>query len=138
MNPPIRVLAADEPNVVRALGELNDIELVGLVSDGEELLQQAESTKPDIAILDLAMPRLEGTRAIERIAARLPDCKILVLTARHRDTLVVPIVSAGASGYLLKSVIGEQLGKAIDALARGEVYYDPQAIKVLATQLVEK
>ena len=69
---------------------------------------------------------------------RLPKCRILVLIARHADELVVPIVSAGASGYLPKSVIDEELGEAIDALARGEVYFDPQAIKVLATQLVEK
>lgn len=137
MKAPTRVLAANDPGIVLALNERSDVEVVGLVSDGEELLTKAVNAMPDVAIVDLAMPRLEGTRAIERIAAALPACKILVLTARHADELVVPIVSAGASGYLVKATAAHELGSAIDALSRGDVYYDPQAIKVLAAQLVE-
>ncbi len=137
MTAPTRVLSADDPGIVHALSERKNVELVGLVSDGEQLLQQAIEAKPDVAVIDLAMPRLDGALAISRLNAALPKCRLLVLTARHSDELVIPIVSAGASGYLEKASAAEELGKAIDALARGEVYFDPQAIKVLATQLVE-
>lgn len=137
MTAPTRVLAADDPGIIRALRERKNVEVVGLVSDGEQLLKQALESRPDIAVIDLALPRLDGALAISRLSAALPKCRLLVLTARHSDELVIPIVSAGASGYLEKSSKVEELGRAIDALARGEVYFDPQAIKVLAMQLVE-
>lgn len=137
MKAPTRVLAADDPRIVSALREHSGIEVVALASDGDELLAQAIETRPDVAVIDLAMPFLGGTAAIERVHAALPHCRLLVLTARYSDELVVPIVSAGASGFLSKSVADDELSEAIDALARGEVYFDPQAIKVLATQLIE-
>lgn len=137
MTAPTRVLAANDPGIVLALSERSNVELVALVSDGEQLVKEAVHAKPDVAIIDLAMPRLDGALAISRLRSVLPSCKLLVVTARHSDELVIPIVSAGASGYLPKSVSSEELGRAIDALARGEVYFDPQAIKVLATRLVE-
>jgi DNA-binding NarL/FixJ family response regulator len=135
----IRVVIADDHAVVRqglrTLLELQDeMEVVGEAADGEEALAQVEATVPDVALLDLVMPRLGGIDAIRRIRERSPTTRILVLTSFADDETVLPAVRAGAAGYLLKDVQPQDLIAAIRTVHAGEALLAP----AVATMLVEQ
>ncbi|MEA2324237.1 MAG: hypothetical protein QOD81_4087 [Solirubrobacteraceae bacterium] len=135
----IRVVIADDHAVVRqglrTLLELQDeMEVVGEAADGEEALAQVEATVPDVALLDLVMPRLGGIDAIRRIRERSPTTRILVLTSFADDDTVLPAVRAGAAGYLLKDVQPQDLIAAIRTVHAGEALLAP----AVATMLVEQ
>jgi DNA-binding NarL/FixJ family response regulator len=130
----IRVLIADDHPVVRdglsgIFGGADDFEVVGLASDGEEAVELARRLKPDVVLMDLRMPRMDGVTAIRRLA---PDQRILVLTTFDADTDVLPAIEAGATGYLLKDAPRSELYRAVRAAARGEaVLSPPVATRVL-------
>lgn len=137
------VLVVDDHDVirdgiVRILGESGRAEVVAEARDGLEAIAQALATKPDIVIIDLSMPRLSGLEAIHSIHSALPRCRLLVVTMHRDEEYVVPIVRAGASGYLLKENVATELDDAIDALSRGEVYFGEQATRILAEQLARE
>jgi NarL family two-component system response regulator LiaR len=135
----IRVLIADDHAVVRqglrSFLELQDeIEVVGEAGDGEEAVAEAERLEPDVALMDLVMPRLGGEEAIRRIATVSPATRVVVLTSFVDDEKLFPAVRAGAAGYLLKDVQPRELVRAIRAADAGETILHP----AVAARLVEE
>jgi two-component system, NarL family, response regulator LiaR len=136
----IRVLIADDHAVVRqglrTFLELQDeIEVVGEASDGVEALELVQRTAPDVALLDLVMPRLGGLEAIRRIREVAPATRVLVLTSFADDDTVLPAVRAGAAGYLLKDVQPPELVGAIRTVHAGEALLAPAVATMLVEQL---
>jgi DNA-binding NarL/FixJ family response regulator len=134
---PIRVLLADDHTVVReglvALLQADGrIEVVAQAGDGIEAVEQAAACRPDVAIVDLSMPRLAGIDVVSRIHKSLPSTRILVLTYHDEEEYVLPLVRAGASGYLVKDAASTDLRRAVEALAAGQAWFGPQAARVLA------
>lgn len=135
----LRVLVADDHTIVRQgvislLEESGEVQVVAEAADGLEAVEKALETRPDIAILDLTMPKLNGLEAVRRIHDQLPETRILVLTVHEEDEYVIPIVRAGASGYLVKDAAVKELMSAVQALQRGQGYFGPQAARALADQ----
>lgn len=129
---PIRVLVADDHSVVRrglrGFLELNDdFELVGEASNGEEAVQMAQQLKPDVVLMDILMPKMDGIQATAAIRKLLPDTEVIALTSVLEDASVVGAVRAGAIGYLLKDTEDDELCRAIKAAAAGQVQLSPQA-----------
>jgi len=130
---PVRVLIADDHQVVREglrmiLGEEREtIEIVGEAADGHEAVREAERLKPDVVLMDLLMPGLDGVAATERLRAGGTGPRILILTTYADDERVRDAIRAGATGYLLKDVLRTQLVQAIHAAALGVPTLDPRA-----------
>ena len=136
----IRVAIADDHAVVRqglrTFLELQDeIEVVGEAADGEEAVALVARTVPDVALIDLVMPRVDGIEAIRRIRERCPATRILVLTSFADDHTVLPAVRAGAAGYLLKDVQPPELVTAIRTVHAGEALLAPSVATMLVEQL---
>jgi DNA-binding NarL/FixJ family response regulator len=136
----IRVLIVDDHAVVRqglrTFLELQDeIEVVGEAADGIEALELVQRTAPDVALLDLVMPRLGGLEAIRRIREIAPATRVLVLTSFADDDTVLPAVRAGAAGYLLKDVQPPELVGAIRTVHAGEALLAPAVATMLVEQL---
>lgn len=130
MSDPIRVLLADDHPVVRrgmaAILDLeDDITVVGEAENGEDAVRLAQALKPDVVLMDLQMPVLDGVGAIKRIRAEIPTIHIIVLTTFDDDDYIYQGISAGARGYLLKDAPPDQLIEAIRAAHRGESLVDP-------------
>lgn len=126
----IRVLIADDHPVVREgtrrlLESESDIEVVGEASDGEEAVSQAARLQPDVAIIDIAMPRLNGIEATKQIKALLPATAVLILTAYDNDQYIIALLEAGAAGYLLKDARGHELVEGIRSVHSGESVLHP-------------
>ncbi len=136
MGKPIQVLLADDHAMFRAglralLESESNIEIVGEASNGDEAADMARTEKPDIVIMDLSMPESDGLEATRRITALDLDVDVLVLTVHGEEEYLVPVVEAGASGYLTKTSADRDLVEAINVVAKGEVYLPPQATKLL-------
>jgi len=133
----IRILIADDHAVVRVgtrriLEQEPDLEVVAEAGDGEEAVRQATSLKPDVAIIDVAMPKLDGIQATRQIKSVCPAIAVLILSAYDDDQFVFSLLEAGAAGYLLKSVRGSELVDAVRAVQAGESVLHPSiARKVL-------
>jgi DNA-binding NarL/FixJ family response regulator len=126
----IRVLLADDQRVVREglgtlLGLLDGIELVGTAADGEEALALAARHDPDVVLMDLRMPRVDGIEAIRRLTERGERPRTIALTTYADDASVLGALRAGARGYLTKDAGAEQIRAAVEAVARGEAALDP-------------
>jgi DNA-binding NarL/FixJ family response regulator len=126
----IRVLVVDDHAVVReglrTFLELQEgIEVVGEASDGEEAIERAAEADPDVVLMDLVMPRLDGVEAMRRLRARQPRARVIVLTSFHDDERLLPAIQAGAAGYLLKNVEPRELARAVRAAHAGEALLDP-------------
>src|SRR5262252_5277661 len=125
-----RILLADDHAVVRQgfkmiLSAQSDMEVVGEAANGRETVELAEQLKPDIVVMDVAMPELNGIEATRRVVASLPHSRVVALSM-HKDSVYVrEILRAGARGYLLKESGAEDLVSAIRAVARGESYLSP-------------
>jgi len=137
---PIRVLVADDHTIVRQglvslLEESGRCQVVAEAEDGAEAVAKTLETRPDVVVLDLSMPRLTGLEAVRRIHQELPSTRILVLTVHDEEEYIVPVVRAGASGYLVKDSAAAELLQAVRALASGQGYFGAQAARVLADQL---
>lgn len=139
----IRVLICDDQWIVcegleLILGADPDIEVVGLASDGAEAIAKVRETAPDIVLLDLKMPVMNGVQATRKIRAEFPKVKILVLTTYGADEWVFDAVRAGAVGYLLKGTPRDQLVAAVKGTVIGETYVDPKIagklLDIIATQ----
>lgn len=129
-SPVIRVVVADDHPIVREglrrfLDSRDGIEVVGEAADGEQAVARAARLQPDVVLLDLVMPVLDGLGAIERILARDPDARVLVLTSFAGEDQVLPALRAGASGYLLKDADPAEVERAVRAVAAGESPLDP-------------
>jgi len=136
----MRVLIADDHTMVREsliklLEAGGDVDVVAQASDGIEALEQAELTRPDVVVTDLAMPRLGGLEVVRRLREKLPNTRVLVLTMHQEDEYVLQAVRAGASGYLVKDSASSELLAAVRSLHAGGSYFGPQASKALAEQV---
>jgi NarL family two-component system response regulator LiaR len=133
----IKILIADDHAVVREgtrriLEQEQDLEVVAEAGDGEEAVRLATNVKPDVAIIDIAMPKLDGIEATKQIKALCPAITVLILTAYDDDQFIFSLLEAGAAGYLLKSVRGRELVDAVRAVHAGESVLHPSvARKVL-------
>lgn len=137
--PLIRLVIADDHTLVRQglvslLEESGEVEVVAQAADGLEAVEKVAATHPDVAIVDLSMPRLSGLEVVHRIREAHPRVKILVLTVHEEEEYVLPIVRAGAGGYLVKDSAASDLLAAVRAVAAGQAYFGPQAAKALAEQ----
>ncbi|MDE2654445.1 MAG: response regulator transcription factor [Gemmatimonadota bacterium] len=133
------VLLVDDHTVVRAglralLEASGRVEVVGEASSGEEGVEKARSLEPDVVIMDLAMPGIDGVQATRRIAALGIETKVLVLTIHDEDEFLLPALDAGADGFLNKSVADTELLGAIEALLRGHSYLPRRAAALLRRQ----
>ncbi|GAA4204259.1 response regulator [Actinocatenispora rupis] len=133
----IRVLLVDDHPVVRdglrgMLSGAADIEVVGEASDGAEAVDRAAVDRPDVVLMDLRMPNVDGVTAIRRLRERGLPCRVLVLTTYDTDQDVLPAIEAGATGYLLKDAPREDLFRAVRSAARGEAVLAPS----VATRLM--
>jgi len=137
---PIRILVVDDHPVVRkgliAMLETEpDLQIVGEGRDGEEAVAQALALQPDVILMDLVMPRLDGLQAIEQIKSRQPGAQILVLTSFTTADKVMPALQAGATGYMLKESEPAELVNAIHTVQRGESYLHPSLTRQLLSRL---
>ena len=138
----IRVLIVDDHNVVReglrTFLELQDgIEVAGEAADGHEAISEAERLRPDVVLMDLVMPRLDGVAAMRELRRRVPATRVIILTSFLDDERLLPAVRAGAAGYLLKNVQPQELTRAIELAAAGEAMIDPAVAARLVDALVD-
>jgi DNA-binding NarL/FixJ family response regulator len=136
---PVRVLIVDDHEVVREglqtlLAEEAAIELVGQAVDGREAVTIAAAERPDVILMDLVMPHLDGIEATRQIIATDPDSKVLILTSFAEDKRVHDAIQAGATGYLLKDTLRPELVRAILAAAEGKPTLHPEAQQALIRQ----
>jgi len=125
---PIRVLLADDHPVVRRglaalLGTLDDFEVVGEAEDGEAAVRETQLTKPDVVLMDVRMPGIDGVEATRRIRKAVPETAVLVLTMYDEDATVFTAMQAGARGYLLKGAEQDEIADAIRAVVRGQAIF---------------
>ncbi len=131
---PVRVLLADDHALVRAgirvlLQQIPGVEVVGEADDGCAALELVDQTQPDIALLDIAMPVMNGLEAALRVKERFPQVRVVILSMHAEQEYVLQALRAGAVGYLLKGARTAELEVAILAVARGETYLSPAASK---------
>ena len=136
----IRVLIADDHAVVRQglsvfLGTQDDIEVVGEAADGEQAVERALRLSPDVVLLDLVMPKLDGIGVIRQLRDAAPATKVIVLTSFADDEKVFSAVQAGAAGYLLKDVQPRELSEAIRRVSAGESLLHPSVAANLVREL---
>jgi DNA-binding NarL/FixJ family response regulator len=134
----IRVVLADDHGVIRdglgrLIAALDDIEVVGVAADGVEAVQRAAELAPDVVLMDLDMPRLDGIEATRRVLADHPQTAVLVLTSFSDRPRILGAIEAGACGYLLKDVAADEVADGIRAAARGESPIDPRAARTILT-----
>ncbi|HEY4869415.1 MAG TPA: response regulator transcription factor [Candidatus Dormibacteraeota bacterium] len=133
----IRVLVADDHPVVQhglcTMLELeDDIDVIGRAADGGEAVSQALSLQPDVILLDVQMPVMDGIEALRRIRAQDPEARVIVLTTYRNEDYIFPSLQAGARGYLLKDATREELAGAIRQVAAGESLLDPALVHAAA------
>ena len=139
----IRVVLADDHAIVRAglkaiLGSARDIAVVGEASNGRDAIALAERFRPHVVVMDLTMAEMDGIAATKALVATANPPRVLVLTMHPEDEYLVPLLEAGASGYLVKSAADRDLVDAVRAVARGDLYVRPSAARVLARELKKK
>jgi DNA-binding NarL/FixJ family response regulator len=139
----IRVILADDHAVVRTglkavLKSARDIEVVGEATNGREAVALAERLRPDVLVTDLSMADTDGATATKEIVALGLPTRVLVLTMHAEEEYLIPLIQAGAAGFLMKSAAERELVDAVRAIAHGDVYVRPSAARILAKGLVSK
>ena len=132
----IRVLLVDDHMVVRIglkalIDSEPDLTVVGEAGNGQEALEQARALAPDVIVMDISMPEMDGLEATRRIRAELSTCKILILTVHAQERYLFPVLKAGAAGYVLKSTVDTELLDAIRTVAQGGAFLYPSATRLL-------
>ena len=135
---PIRVVVADDHTIVRegivSLLRDGNCDVIAEAKDGLEAVEKVLTLRPDVVVMDMTMPRLSGLEAVRRIHEKLPSARVLVLTVHEEDEYIIPMVRAGAAGYLVKDSATAELLQAVRTLHSGQAYFGPQAARVLAEQ----
>jgi DNA-binding NarL/FixJ family response regulator len=139
----IRVVLADDHTVVRAglkavLGTAKDVDVVGEAKNGEEAVALVDRFHPDVVVMDLSMAGMDGVTATKEIVAKGASTRVLILTMHPEEDYLVPLLEAGAAGYLVKSAADRELVDAVRAVAKGDIYVRPTAARVLAKGLTKK
>jgi len=139
----IRVMIADDHAILRAglrmlVNVQADMEVVSEAPDGEKAVQTARETRPDVALLDLTMPRVGGMKALQEMARDCRETRVLVLTMHDDPAYLRSALAAGASGYLLKRAVDAELIAAIRAVHRGGIFVDPRLASVLVQDVLAK
>lgn len=139
----IKVMIADDHAILRAgltmlVNAQADMEVVSEASDGEKAVETARETRPDVALLDLTMPRVGGMKALEKMARDCRKTRVLVLTMHDDPAYLRSALAAGASGYLLKRAVDTELIAAIRAVHRGGIFVDPRLTGILVQDVLEK
>ena len=137
----IRILLADDHNIMRRglrllLERQAGFEVVAEAADGREAAERAEATRPDIVVLDIAMPNMSGIEAAQRIRALLPQAAIVILSMHSDESYVLRALKAGAKGYLLKDSAESDLIEAIKAVSEGKAFFSPEISKILVEDYV--
>jgi DNA-binding NarL/FixJ family response regulator len=125
----IKVLIADDHEIVRnglisSLKNKKNITVIGEAANGEEALEKAEKLMPDVILMDISMPIMNGLDATEVITKKYPNIKILILTVHQEDSYVLEIVRLGAKGYILKDISPDELAKSVERVYSGEAVFD--------------
>ncbi len=139
----ISVILVDDHAVVRAglkavLGGAKDIQVIGEGSNGKDALSLAARLDPDVIVMDLSMAEMDGADATRELIAKGTRGKVLILTMHAEDSYLIPLLEAGASGYLVKSAADRELVDAVRAVAKGDVYMQPSAARALASSIQRK
>jgi DNA-binding NarL/FixJ family response regulator len=139
---PVRVVVADDHSLVRqglrrSLDGATDIQIVAEAASGEDVLDQVERHRPDIALLDIRMPGMNGIEAAGRIADRFPDVSVVMLTGHEESRHVVEAVRAGAKGYVLKTRDADDLAHTLRRVAAGDLVIDQDMVPALAEEITE-
>jgi DNA-binding NarL/FixJ family response regulator len=139
----VRVLVADDQTVVREglvllLGLLPGVEVAGTAADGEQAVRLAAAELPDVVLMDLRMPRMDGVEATRRIRASHPGVQVVVLTTYSDDESVFAALRAGARGYLTKDTDPETLARAIATVSGGQAHFDPEVQRRLAEEVARR
>jgi two-component system, NarL family, response regulator NreC len=139
---PIRILLADDHNVLRdgmrlLLERQSGFEVVGEAADGRATIALVEEQHPDVVVMDIAMPNLNGIEATRRITDRYPRTGVVILSMHHDESYVIRSLKAGARAYLLKDALKAELITAIQAVARGKSFFSPKISQMLQEDYVE-
>ena len=139
----IKVLIVDDHTLVRdgiraLLALIADIEVVGEASNGKEALEKVKELRPDVVLMDLAMPIMGGLEATRRIRKEFPETSVVALTQYDDSEYVIPVIEAGACGYVTKMVASSELTSAIQAAYRGESFLSPSAAAALVEEYQQK
>jgi len=132
----LRVILADDHALVRAgirvlIENIPNVEVIGEAGNGNEALALMERTSPDIALVDMAMPELNGLGVTQAVAERFPEVKVIILSMHQNAAFVLHALRAGADGYIVKDGASSELAAAIEAVARGETYLSPAVSRVV-------
>ena len=143
MTKPIRVLLADDHTLVRAgicslIKNMEGTEVIAEAGDGREALRLVRTHRPDVVLMDVAMPGLNGLEATARIAKKFPHVRVIILSMHINEEYVLQALRAGAAGYLVKGADAAELEIAIRAVARGETYLSPTVSKHVVTDYIQR
>lgn len=138
----VRIVLADDHPLIRAgfrtlLGKSETVEIIGEAADGKELIEMIQQIQPDIILMDISMPIINGLDAISQIAGKYPSVKFIILTMHEEREYILQALKAGVSGYLLKNVDRLELETAIDTINRGGKYFSPVVTTVLADAAIK-
>ncbi|TVX92462.1 response regulator transcription factor [Paenibacillus agilis] len=138
-----RIMLADDHALIRSglkllLGKRASYEVVGEAADGMEALRLYKELEPDILILDISLPRMDGIQVLKEIKFSYPEAKIIVLTMHEDEEYINAVIHAGASGYVPKAAVDEDLYAAIETVLKGYTYLRPQETHVLLTSIKKK
>ena len=139
----IRVFLADDHAILREgirllLRKVPDIEVVGEAGDGEEAVAKVEQLAPDVVLMDITMPGLNGLEATEQIKGKKPQVKVLILTMHETDQYLSEMLRAGASGYVVKTTVSSELISAIRIVHQGDVYLYPSIARILVEDYLQR
>lgn len=139
----IRVLLVDNYPIVREglrarLRAQEEMELVGEAAGGEEVVRQALESVPDLVVMDIELPEVDGLELTRVLRQKIPQAKVLLFTARSDRDHILEAIRAGARGYLLKTVSVEELFRAMKAVHRGEIFFPPEVLELIAREVPEE
>jgi len=138
----IRILLADDHNIIRdgmrlLLERQAGFSVVGEAADGREVVQLAQEQSPDVVVMDIAMPNMNGIEATRRIVERSPAIGVVILSMHYDESYVIRSLKAGARGYLLKDAVKTELIAAIQAVVQGRSYFSPKISRILQEDFVQ-